>query len=235
VSTHLPILALLLMTVASSTAGETDRAAAAAARVRPALDSILSEKSLPLGQPVFLRIFKQERLLELWMCQPNRKSYLLLKTWPVAAISGVLGPKLAEGDFQAPEGFYSVPPSALNPRSQFHLSFNLGFPNSYDRAHGRTGTFLMVHGSNLSAGCFAMTDPAIEEIYTLCAAALHHGQSAFPVHIFPFRMTPERLAAAAGHPALDFWRNLQHGYDAFESSRVPPRISVSALRYVIEN
>jgi murein L,D-transpeptidase YafK len=222
------------MTFLSATAAEPDRAAAAAARVRPQLDKILGEKSLHFGDPVFLRIFKHERLLEVWLREPNMKSYRLLKTWPVAGMSGVLGPKLAEGDFQAPEGFYSVPPSELNPQSQFHLSFNLGFPNSYDRAHGRTGTFLMVHGSNLSAGCFAMTDPAIEEIYTLCAAALNNGQSAFPVHIFPFRMTPERLTAAAGHPSLDFWRNLQEGYDAFEASRIPPRINVSALRYVIE-
>lgn len=234
---RLIILALLLMTaslpVASANPG-AGRAAAAAARARTLLQPLLTATGLRLGDPVFIRIFKQERILELWLREPNKKTYRLLKTWPVTAVSGTLGPKLAEGDLQAPEGFYSVPRSALNPQSSFHLSFNLGFPNSYDRAHGRTGTFLMVHGSNLSAGCFAMTDPVIEEIYTLCAAALDNGQSAFPVHIFPFRMTPERLTAAADHPALDFWRNLQQGYDAFQSTRIPPRIRLEAKRYAIE-
>jgi murein L,D-transpeptidase YafK len=212
---------------------EHDRAAAAAARVRPLLEPSLTEKGLRLGDHVFIRIFKEERQLELWLREPNMKTYQLLKTWPVAAVSGVLGPKLAEGDRQAPEGFYTVASGALNPRSQFHLSFNLGFPNSYDRAHGRTGTFLMVHGSNLSAGCFAMTDAGIEEIYTLCAAALNNAQPSFPVHIFPFRMTPERLAAAAGHPSLPFWRNLQQGYDAFQATRIPPPISVADKRYLL--
>ncbi len=232
-----PILALIVMTASftgTPAAGEPDRAAAVAARIRPQLEKSLAARNLALGDPVFIRIFKEERQLELWIREPNGKKFRLFKSWPVAAMSGTLGPKLAEGDRQAPEGFYSVPRSALNPRSSFHLSFNLGYPNSFDRAHARTGSALMVHGSNLSVGCFAMTDPVIEEIYTLCAVALAHGQPAFQVHIFPFRMTQERLAASATSQWAPFWLNLAEGYNAFETTSIPPRISVAAQRYAVE-
>jgi murein L,D-transpeptidase YafK len=146
-------------------------------------------------------------------------------------MSGTLGPKLAEGDGQAPEGFYFVTPDRMKPDSRYHLAFNLGFPNAYDTAHGRTGSFLMVHGNRVSIGCFAMTDPKIEEIYTLCAAALTHGQPFFRVHVFPFRMTPERLAQTAGQPWHDFWQNLKQGYDWFETNHLPPDATVADRRY----
>ena len=147
-------------------------------------------------------------------------------------MSGTLGPKLAEGDCQAPEGFYFVANRHLNPRSTYHLSFNLGFPNAYDLAHGRTGSHLMVHGSDMSIGCFAMTDPGIEEIYTLCAAALAKGQPFFRVHIFPFRMNEERMTKAAGDPWEEFWKNLKEGHDLFERNHVPPEVNVQDKRYV---
>lgn len=208
------------------------RSRAVAARVRPALDRDLQSAGLRLGDPVFLRIFKREKTLEAWVREPGKDSFRLFRSWPVAKFSGGLGPKLAEGDMQAPEGFYQVSARDFNPNSQFHLSFNLGFPNAYDRAHGRTGSLLMVHGSRVSIGCFAMTNPGIEEIYTLCAAALDGGQPFFRVQIFPFRMTDEAMAAEKGHRWEGFWKNLKEGHDSFERRKVPPDVTVKDGRYV---
>ena len=136
------------------------------------------------GSPVYLRIFKAESELELFGLHEGR--WTLLKTFPICHWSGTLGPKYREGDMQSPEGFYAVDLGRLNPNSTFHLSFNLGFPNAVERAQGRTGSFLMVHGNCVSIGCYAMTDPGIEEIYRLVEAALEAGQAGVPVHAFPF-------------------------------------------------
>jgi murein L,D-transpeptidase YafK len=206
---------------------------AAAERVLPELKKALEAKGLRAGSPVFIRVFKEERQLELWV-RKDDGTYALFRTYPIVAMSGELGPKLAEGDNQAPEGFYHVPPAAMKPDSTFHLAFNLGYPNAYDRAHGRTGSFLMVHGADVSVGCFAMTNEKIEEIYTLCDLALKNGQPFFRVHAFPFRMTDARMAAAAGHKWEDFWKNLKEGYDFFEREKRPPEVSVSGKRYVFQ-
>jgi murein L,D-transpeptidase YafK len=187
---------------------------------------------LHFGDPVFIRIFKEERELELWLRNRADGRFKKFRTWPVVEMSGKLGPKFAEGDLQAPEGFYFVPRSRMKPDSTYHLAFNLGYPNTYDQAHGRTGSLIMVHGNRVSIGCFAMTDPKIEEIYTLCDAALTYGQPFFRVHVFPFRMTGEKTAAAKDHKWHDFWLNLKEGYDWFETRRVPPNTTVSGLRYV---
>ncbi len=209
------------------------RAQAVAKRVMPPLQRALQEKGLKFGSPVFVRIFKEERLLELWMKQVDSSdSFQLFRTYPIAAMSGSLGPKLAEGDRQAPEGFYHVPASMMNPRSRFHLAFNIGYPNRYDQAHGRTGSFIMVHGDRQSIGCFAMTDAKIEEIYTLCDAALKGGQSFFRVHSFPFRMTSERMERTRDHRWESFWKNLQEGYQWFEEKKNPPRVEVASLKYI---
>ena len=134
---------------------------------------------------------------------------------------------------QAPEGFYSVTKSQLNPASSYHLAFNIGYPNEYDRAHQRTGSLIMVHGSNVSIGCFAMTDPVIEEIYLVVEAALNHGQERVPVHVFPFRMTEERMANARmqNDVWLGFWETLKEGHDLFEAKKLPPEVSVRDGRY----
>jgi murein L,D-transpeptidase YafK len=153
--------------------------------------------------------------------------------YPICRWSGLLGPKVAEGDWQAPEGFYTVDAKALNPSSRWHRSFNLGFPNAFDRAHGRTGSYLMVHGGCSSIGCYAMTDAVIDEIWRLVSAALQRGQPRFHVHIFPFRMTDERLAGRSGTPWAGFWRDLKPGYDAFEATGLPPRVSVCQGRYAV--
>lgn len=198
------------------------------ARVRPGLEKELARHGCRWGAAACLRVFKESRELELWL--QAGEDWTLFRRYPIAAMSGTLGPKLREGDRQAPEGFYGVTATALNPASRFHLAFNLGYPNAFDRHHQRTGSLIMIHGAEVSTGCFAMTDPLIEEIYLLVAAALAGGQAEVPVHLFPFRPTPERLRRADG-PWRAFWRELQPVYAAFERLRRPPRIDIRDGRY----
>jgi len=204
------------------------RAAAASQRVRPALEAALYQKDLRFGDPVFLRAYKKERILEVFVQNREDGKFRLFRSYPVAAASGNLGPKLREGDKQVPEGFYIVPPSAMNPESKYHLSFNIGYPNAFDVHHGRTGSFIMIHGGRASIGCLAMTDPGIEEIFILCDAAQRSGQAFFRVHLFPFRMTDENLAAHREHASHEFWQNLRDGHDWFEKHGVPPDVRVSS-------
>ncbi len=211
------------------------RARAAAANTRPGLERDLATAGLKFGDPVFIRAFKEEDRLEVFVRNRATGKFDLFRSYPIAAASGGLGPKLREGDGQVPEGFYVVPPAAMKPDSQFHLSFNIGYPNEYDRAHQRTGSVIMVHGNCVSIGCLAMTDEKIEEIYTLCGAAHERGQGYFRVHIFPFRMTSERMLKSAGDPNEEFWMNLKAGYDLFEKNRVPPDVSVLDGRYRFES
>ncbi len=189
----------------------------------------LSAHGFANGDAVHLRLFKAEAELEVWLKQGPR--FVLFDVYPICRFSGGPGPKLKEGDGQSPEGFYEVGRAQLNPNSAYHLAFNLGFPNAYDRAHGRTGSYLMVHGDCVSIGCYAMTDAGIEDIYGLVAAALNNGQRSVAVHVFPFRMTDDALAAHAGGPWDDFWANLKEGYDAFEATGLPPPAFVCDGRY----
>ena len=172
-----------------------------------------------MGEPVFLRIIKEDFELELWVCHDGK--WLIFKKYPIAAMSGLLGPKEREGDMQAPEGFYRVTRSALNPRSNYYLSFNIGYPNKYDLSLGRTGSFIMVHGSNVSIGCFAMTDKGISEIYTMVAEALRAGQAYVPVQVYPFRMLPERMAKEQENAHFEFWQHLLPGWAYTEQFSAP--------------
>jgi murein L,D-transpeptidase YafK len=210
----------------------TQRAAAAAMRVRPALQAALDALGMAWGAAAFVRLFKREAVLEMWLLTKEGR-YALFKRYPICARSGVLGPKTRQGDRQAPEGFYRVERGQLHPRSQFHLAVNLGYPNAYDRAHGYTGDFLMIHGHCVSTGCYAMGDAAIEEIYTLLDVALHAGQEAVEVHAFPFPLDTAELDAQRTAAAFDFWSELKPGYDAFERTHVPPRIEVAGRAYRI--
>lgn len=193
------------------------------------LDERLREKGMTLGTPILMRVFKREFELELWMLKGGR--YELFASYPICKWSGRLGPKIQTGDRQAPEGFYTVDKSALNPNSRWRRSFNLGFPNAYDAAHGRTGSFLMVHGGCGSIGCFAMTNPVIDEIWTIVTRALDGGQPRFQVQVFPFRMTAQNLASYDGERWSQFWSDLKTGYDHFERDRLPPGVSVCEKRY----
>ena len=191
----------------------------------------LSAHGVALGAPVFIRIFKREFELELWLKRDDR--FHRFAVYPICRWSGDLGPKLAQGDSQAPEGFYTVDQKALNPNSRWHRSFNLGFPNAFDRTHKRTGNYLMVHGGCSSIGCYAMTDPVVDEIWRVVTAALKGGQPRFHVHVFPFRMTDANLSLRSHMQWVPFWHDLKQGYDAFDETQVPPRISVCQGRYVV--
>ncbi len=202
----------------------TDRLADVNSRLLPKLRDELATKKLHLGQPAFIRIFKESRELELWL-ESGDERWQLFRNYPIACFSGTLGPKTREGDMQSPEGFYTVTPQQLNPMSRYHLSFNVGYPNAYDLAHQRTGSLIMVHGDTCSIGCFAMTDPLIEEIYLTVEGALKN-TSTVPIHIFPFRMTAERMQKEQISPHINFWQNLLPAYDRFEKNHSIPPITV---------
>ena len=193
----------------------------------------LDETGLTLGSAAFIRIFKQEAELEVWLKAGEK--FQLLHTYPICKHSGFLGPKLKEGDKQAPEGFYSVTKKQLNPGSRHYRAFNIGFPNEYDRAHGRTGSALMVHGGCTSIGCYAMTDEGVAEIYETVESALDNGQQRVSVHIFPFRMTGANMSTAPKGRWTPFWQNIKLGYDQFETSHLPPSVSVCDKRYAFDH
>jgi murein L,D-transpeptidase YafK len=201
------------------------------AKTRPNLQKELRARGLAVGQPIFVRIFKIPGTLEMWM--NNGRGYQLFKTYRICTYSGFPGPKINEGDWQAPEGFYSVTADQLNPKSGYHLAFDIGYPNEFDIAKHRTGSLIMVHGNCKSVGCFAMTDGRIEEIYLLAHEALAQGQEQFKVHIFPFPLTPRNLQKYSASPWISFWKSLQPGYAAFEQFKQVPEIAVHNGEYVV--
>lgn len=196
-------------------------------------DRRLREKGLEEGAPMFVRVFKAEAELEVWLHKGER--YELFATYPICYFSGRLGPKLREGDRQAPEGFYSVSSAQLHRRGRWPRSFDIGFPNALDRANKRTGSAILVHGGCSSIGCFAMTNALMEEIFTLADRAIDNGQASVPVHVFPFRMTDENMAAQRAHPWSFFWANLKEAYDMFEREQRPPQVAVCGNRYLVRD
>ena len=197
------------------------------------LDKRLAAHNVKEGAPVLIRIFKREFEFELWMMRDGR--YELFSTYPICRWSGQLGPKLFKGDKQAPEGFYEVAANQMNPNSRWRRSFNVGFPNAFDQAHGRTGSALMVHGGCSSAGCYAMTNDVIDEIWRLTSAALNKGQQKrFQLQVFPFRMSEANLENHAQSPYIAFWHQLKQGSDLFEQTKLPPRVTVCGGNYHFE-
>ncbi|WP_370677798.1 L,D-transpeptidase family protein [Pleomorphomonas sp. PLEO] len=199
--------------------------------VPPKLVAEMNSRGLGLAAPILIRVFKQESELELWKMGRDGR-YALLKTYPICRWSGKLGPKKVEGDRQTPEGFYSIAPSQMNPDSRYYLSFNLGFPNRLEAALGYQGSYLMIHGACSSRGCYAVTDDAAFEIYSVAREAIRGGQPAFQVEALPFRMTPANFALHRDDPNMPFWRNLKEGSDAFELTRREPRVGYCGARYV---
>src|SRR5262252_7235203 len=195
--------------------------------------ALLEQKNMPKESPILVRIFKEEAELEVWK-QDTTGQYALLKTYPICRWSGELGPKIKQGDRQAPEGFYSIRPGQMNPNSAWYLSIDLGFPNAYDRANDRTGQFLMVHGDCSSAGCYAMTDEQMGEIYALGREAFLGGQKSFQIQAYPFHLTPLNLARHRNNPAMAFWRMIKIGNDHFEVSRQEPKVDVCGKQYVFD-
>ncbi len=196
----------------------------------PELLSLLREKRMPKHSPILVRIFKEEAELEVWK-QDTTGHFQLLKTFPICRWSGDLGPKLHEGDRQAPEGFYTITPDSMNPNSSFYLSINIGFPNSFDKANEGDGSALMIHGDCWSSGCYAMTDEQIGEIYSLARDSLL-GRPSFQVQAYPFRLTPANLARHRASPNLAFWNMLKIGNDHFEATHLEPKVDVCDRRYV---
>lgn len=171
------------------------------------------------GKPVFIRIIKETRALELWVHHDGK--WQVLHKFTIAGMSGELGPKTAEGDLQAPEGFYDVVPGRMNPRSNYHLSFNIGYPNKRDLELGRNGSLIMVHGSDVSIGCFAITDEGIEKVYTMINEAFRGGQKRVLVQIYPFEMTPDRMQEERNSPHFEFWQELQIGWNHTHDKQEP--------------
>jgi murein L,D-transpeptidase YafK len=218
---------------------ERQRAAAAGELPLPGtpalgkVDARLKELGIESGAPILIRAFKASSELELWMRRDD--TYVLFATYPVCHWSGGLGPKLREGDRQTPEGFYTVTRRQLHHVGRWRRSLDLGFPNPFDESLGRTGSYILIHGGCSSIGCFAMTNPVAEEIYGLAIAAVRGGQTHIPVHVFPFRMTEANLETAKDSPWRDYWLNLKEGYDSFERTHRPSRVSVCNNRYQFQD
>ena len=202
----------------------------------PLSDKMLADieaKNMTKELPILVRLYKEESELEVWK-QDNTGRFELLKTYPICRWSGELGPKIKLGDRQAPEGFYTITPGQMNPNSNYYLAINTGFPNAYDRANGRTGEFLMIHGDCSSAGCYAMTDEQIAEIYALARESFFGGQKAFQIQAYPFHMTPLNMAKHRNSPHMAFWRMIKEGNDHFEVTHLEPKVDVCDKHYVFD-
>jgi murein L,D-transpeptidase YafK len=203
--------------------------------MHPLSEDILAElqaRNMQKESPILLRIFKEESELEVWK-QGDSGRYALLRNYPICRWSGELGPKIKVGDRQAPEGFYTITPGLMNPNSNHYLAINTGFPNAYDTANGRTGSYLMIHGGCSSAGCYAMTDEQVAEIYALAREAFLGGQESFQLQAYPFRMTPLNMARHRNSPHMAFWKMIKQGYDHFELTHLEPKVDVCEKRYVV--
>src|SRR6202140_1815263 len=201
--------------------------------VPPKLIADMTAKDMALQSPMLVRLFKQEAELEVWK-QDRSGRFALLKTYPICRWSGDLGPKVREGDRQAPEGFYSISPGQMNPQSAYYLSFNTGYPNAFDKALGRSGSKLMVHGDCSSRGCYAMTDEQIAEIYSLGRESFFGGQRAFQLQAYPFTMTPVNMAKHRNNPNMPFWKMIKEGWDHFEITRQEPKVDFCEKKYVFD-
>lgn len=199
---------------------------------RPKVNRLYYEKNIRHAGEVFVRVFKRDRILEVWVRPMDQSRFQLLKTYAVCALAGKPGPKRRQGDEQVPEGFYSI--DLFNPNSEYHLSMRINYPNARDRVVNRGGSMggdIYIHGDCVSAGCLAVTDNGIEELYWIALQARAMGQSNIPVHIFPARLDAtemERMKDVfSDKPQLiEFWKTLEPGYDYFEKHRRLPEVVV---------
>ncbi len=210
-------------------------------RVRTAIkekDALLRQLFADQGlayppQKIFIRIFKQEKILELWAFSASEGVFKLVKYYAVCQTSGNLGPKRREGDFQIPEGFYYI--NRFNPKSNFYLSLGINYPNRSDQILGKKdapGSDIFIHGGCVTVGCIPITDEYIKEIYWVTVQAKSNGHAKIPVHIFPTKLDNHAMARLKStfpndDTLINFWKNLQIGYNWFEKSRRLPTISVN--------
>lgn len=193
------------------------------------LKNLLSKQQLVSNNlNIFIRAFKQESILEVWGKEKTSSNYKLIKSYQICSKSGVLGPKRQQGDFQVPEGFYTI--NAYNPNSNFYLSMMINYPNQSDKILGVKGNYgnnICIHGNCVTVGCIPITDDCIKEVYLMAIEAKNNGQENIPVHIFPFKMTEANIKTAYDNTKLlNFWKNLKPGYDSFEKTKTLPAIGV---------
>ena len=225
----IPLLVAALFIIHKTELPDSDRAKTVRTAVWPRLQTELREKGLKLNSPIYIRLFKDVSALEVWV--KAGKQYRLFKTYEICTYSGGLGTKTRSGDGKSPEGFYTIEPKQLNPVSNYYLAINVGYPNKLEQLKGYTGDAIMVHGHCASIGCYAMTNPRIEEIYTLIYKAFEGGQQKIDLDIFPFRMDSEHMKAYSAYPSLAFWKTMKPGYDLFEKNHVPAVVGIRGREY----
>jgi murein L,D-transpeptidase YafK len=226
------ITLLFAYTCALAQLPDSKLAADTRATLWPQLQTELHNKGLIPGSALFIRIFKEEHNLEIWV--KSDQQYRLFKTYPICYFSGGLGTKTYENDGKSPEGFYTIAAKQLNPQSNYHLAINIGYPNQLEKMKGYTGTDIMINGNCVSIGCYAMTDRVIDEIYTLVYKSLEAGQQSIPVHIFPFRLKADYLKNLSASAYYNLWSNMKPGYDLFERDHIPPQVSVVNKQYAFK-
>ena len=236
-----------LQFAAARAGGSADRVADAKTRLKDILPALFAEKKVPWPPAeVFLRAIKEQDdgdpgpghphpgVVELWAKGQKQPALTLIKSYPICALSGQLGPKRREGDLQIPEGFYTI--SKLNPQSSYHLSMRVDYPNASDKVRGRAldaraplGGDIMVHGNCVTIGCIPLENEPIEEVYVVADAVF--GKHTLPIHIFPRRLDEagltRLLATTTDETLKGFWRELALGYQAFESTKNVPKVSVT--------
>jgi murein L,D-transpeptidase YafK len=186
------------------------------------------------GFNMFLRAFKKEQTLEVWIQEKGKAKFVLLHTYKFCATSGVLGPKRKEGDLQIPEGIYYV--KHFNPQSNFYLSLGINYPNASDKRLGdasKPGSSIYIHGNCVTVGCIPITDANIKELYVLAVEARNNGQQKIPVHIFPDRLDNgcvEKLIGELSPPVAVqvFWKNLETVYRDFNLTHQLKAVGVNA-------
>lgn len=193
------------------------------------------------ARQLYIRSFKYDSQLEVWVRNSSQEPYQLFKTYRVCALSGSLGPKRMEGDYQVPEGFYYI--NVFNPKSTYHLSLGLNYPNASDMVLSdsiQPGGDIFIHGSCLTVGCIPIQDHQIEELYILASHARNQGQDFIPVHIFPVRYNVPKSMAILGKACTEdpqyqrFSSNIRQVFDHFEQTRKLPLISVNSKgEYVV--
>ena len=223
---------LPLLVLANTKTGIPDSKRAADIRIKiwPKLQQELRDKGFGDDQPVYIRIIKETNSLQLWIL--SGEQYKLFNTYDICSYSGGMGTKTRDGDNKSPEGYYTIKPVQLNPESIYHLSINIGYPNAFEKQLRYTGNEIMIHGNCVSIGCYAMTDPGIEEIYTMVYEAFLHGQKSIELSILPFKMDDTHMKTYATSPNMPFWKKLKKGYDLFEKTHVPPVVSVVNKSYL---
>ncbi|MDN5285103.1 MAG: Murein L,D-transpeptidase YafK [Mucilaginibacter sp.] len=226
---YLLLISLLMIINPKTDLPDSKRASDARATIWPKLQKELNDKGFKANSSIYLRIFKDQDQLEIWVRSGSK--YRLFKTYEICYFSGGLGTKTRSGDGKSPEGFYTIEPRQLNPVSKYHLAINIGYPNKVEQLKGYSGDAVMIHGYCASIGCYAMTDARIEEIYTLIYKAFENGQQKINLDIFPFHMDKAHMDFYSHQSYLPFWKTLKPGYDLFEKNHIPPDVLIKGKDY----